>query len=223
MSENSSSDYNTVLSDSKSIENSTFDNDYESIIKSHQEKYVNFDLQLDDDNDISDAKKVSMDKEILVKESPTSDTEQLPKSTKRSQENVINADIESVISQTTQASKKSKADSLDGESRISYLTQVFSLLRAAINSGNEDQIEAIINESCVADCKFKTPALPVEVRGREFISRAYISVLRLHPDIILMETAPTVVDHRVITSATTMIGIFFNIKYILYFTFYLLA
>lgn len=206
-----STDVKSMATDTLSVENSADADNFDIIIRNHQDQYYKLDIEtsekLTEDIDEAGPKSVDNAKESASRPVKPSNVEQSSSSSKRSYSthtpDTATADIESVRSQT---SKRSKIGPSEGESRVSYLTRMFTLLRGAVNAGNEEQIEAIINESCLPDCVFKTPALSTEVRGRDLIFRAYVSMLRLHPDIIMMETAPPAIDHRVITTATTLMG-----------------
>jgi hypothetical protein len=91
------------------------------------------------------------------------------------------------------------------ENRLAFLLQVPHLIGDALNSGNEMAIRAVIENSCLENCLFKTTALQKEVVGRHHIIQMYLAILSSIPDVISMVKAPAL-DHRVISVKTNFYG-----------------
>jgi hypothetical protein len=89
--------------------------------------------------------------------------------------------------------------------RLVFLRQVPTLLCSAINTGDEEKLICLINESCSIDCKLKTSALLCEVTGRQYIIDMFNGIFIAIPDFVVILKKSTF-DHRLVTAQTVYHG-----------------
>ena len=91
------------------------------------------------------------------------------------------------------------------ETRMEFLTRSPRLMQNCVNGYDFAGLKILVDEIFVEDCKFKTPALPKELVGRNVIVRYWESVLTAAPDLIVVLKSPEV-NFRVISIKVLSVG-----------------
>ena len=113
--------------------------------------------------------------------------------------------ISSAFSSVTPQPKSSYVYDSTHETRMEFLTRSPRLMQNCVNGYDFKGLQTLIDEICLEDCKFKTPALSQELVGRHMIMKYWESALTAIPDLILVYKSPEV-HYRVISLKALSVG-----------------
>jgi hypothetical protein len=84
--------------------------------------------------------------------------------------------------------------------RVRDLVSFPAKLSRYLNSGDDERLKGLIYDACTEDCKFKTPAMPKEVKGRDVIVECFLALSRSIPDYIMQFRAPSTLKRVIMAS-----------------------
>ena len=135
------------------------------------------------------------------------DTNEIPQNMSSSSEGIANDNVSYASSNFSSVTPRPKSpyvyDSTQ-DTRMEFLTRSPQLMQDCVNGYDFEGLQTLIDEVFLADCKFKTAALPQELEGRHIIMKYWESLTAM-PDLILIFKS-SVMNPRVISVKSLAVG-----------------